>query len=85
MYDRLFAIPEPESAETLEEAVNPDSLKVMADCLVEPSLAEAEPGERFQFLRQGYFCSDSTDHTKEKPVFNPTVSLKDSWAKQSRK
>jgi glutaminyl-tRNA synthetase len=60
--------------------LNPDSLQVLTECLVEPSLAGAHPGQRFQFERQGYFCVDS-DSSDEKLVFNRTVSLRDSWAK----
>jgi glutaminyl-tRNA synthetase len=64
--------------------LNPDSLEVLADCVVEPSLAAAAPGDRFQFERQGYFCADP-DSTPQKPVFNLTVSLRDSWAKIEKK
>ncbi|MCA9963419.1 MAG: glutamine--tRNA ligase, partial [Anaerolineales bacterium] len=60
--------------------INPDSLTVQT-VKVEPSLAEAKPGSRFQFMRQGYFIADSEDHTPEKPVYNRTVALRDTWAK----
>ena len=60
--------------------LNPTSLQVLTECLVEPSLAGAPPGQRFQFERQGYFCVDA-DSNEEKLVFNRTVSLRDSWAK----
>ena len=60
--------------------LNPASLQILTDCLVEPSLAGAHPGQRFQFERQGYFCVDP-DSSEEKLVFNRTVSLRDSWAK----
>ncbi|MDX1411910.1 MAG: glutamine--tRNA ligase, partial [Nitrospirales bacterium] len=60
--------------------LNPASLQVLTECLVEPSLAGAHPGQRFQFERQGYFCVDA-DSSEEKLVFNRTVSLRDSWAK----
>ena len=59
--------------------INPDSLKVLKDCYVEPALAEAEPGDRFQFMRTGYFCVDTKDTTKEHIVFNRIVSLKSSY------
>ena len=59
--------------------INPDSLKVLKDCYVEPALAEAEPGDRFQFMRTGYFCVDTKDTTKEHKVFNRIVSLKSSY------
>ena len=61
--------------------LNPDSLEVLTNCRVEPSLATAEPGARFQFERQGYFCVDSGDSRPGAPVFNRTVSLRDSWAR----
>jgi glutaminyl-tRNA synthetase len=60
--------------------LNPASLQVLTNCLVEPSLAGAHPGQRFQFERQGYFCVDP-DSSEDKLVFNRTVSLRDSWAK----
>ena len=62
--------------------LNPDSLKVISS-LAEPIICDAEEGAKFQFLRMGYFCKDS-DSTAEKPVYNRTVSLKDSWAKASK-
>ncbi len=63
--------------------LNPDSLKVLNDCRLEPSLAQAQAEDRFQFERQGYFCldSDSTTDEKGKLVFNRIVSLRDSWEK----
>jgi len=60
--------------------LNPDSLQVLTGCKLEPSLAAAEPGERYQFERNGYFCVDP-DSTPGKPVFNRTVTLRDTWAK----
>ncbi len=84
LYDRLFtiedtnAIPE---GQDYKDFLNPDALKI-TKCLVEPSLADVKPGERFQFERIGYFCADSQDHQPgTKPVFNRTVPLKDSWSK----
>ena len=59
--------------------LNPNSLKVLDNCYLEPALADAKCGDRFQFLRQGYFCVDSKDHTSEKPVFNRIVSQKSSY------
>ena len=61
--------------------LNPNSLEVLTGCRVEPSLAEAAPGSRYQFERQGYFCADSVDSKPGAPVFNRTVSLRDSWAR----
>ena len=88
LYDRLFtiedtsAIPE---GEDYKNYLNPDSLKVVK-CLIEAPLADAAPGNRFQFERNGYFCTDSKDHIPGvKPVFNRTVALKDSWAKLMKK
>jgi glutaminyl-tRNA synthetase len=84
LYNHLFTVENP-----LEEAdeerdffsfINPDSLETLSECLVEPSLGKAKPGDRFQFLRQGYFCAD-TDSKPEQLVFNRTVTLRDTWAK----
>ncbi|MCZ6611555.1 MAG: glutamine--tRNA ligase, partial [Planctomycetota bacterium] len=60
--------------------LNPDSLEVLSDCKVEPSLGNAQPGDRFQFERLGYFCIDRGS-TDERLVINRTVTLRDSWAK----
>ena len=60
--------------------LNPDSREVLTSSMVEPELAEGKPGDRFQFLRQGYFCVDR-DSSTEKLVFNRIVSLRDTWAK----
>jgi glutaminyl-tRNA synthetase len=80
MYDRLFMKEDPEEGEEgFLGCLNPDSLKILHG-FVEPSLAETEPGDRFQFERLGYFATDQ-DSTRDKPVFNLTVSLKDTWAK----
>jgi glutaminyl-tRNA synthetase len=64
--------------------LNPNSLEVLPDCALEPSLAEAEPGDKFQFERNGYFCVD-LDSAPGKLVFNRTVTLKDTWAKIEKK
>ena len=61
--------------------LNPESLQVLTECRLEPGLANAEPGSRYQFERQGYFCVDTRDSSKGSPVFNRTVSLRDSWAR----
>lgn len=82
LYDHLFAKPDPDDVEEGKDFtsnLNPTSL-VVSDCYIEPSVAGAEPGTRYQFERQGYFCVD-TDSTPEKLVFNRTVTLRDSWAK----
>ncbi len=80
MYDKLFTDPEPTNHEDRDylEFVNPDSLKVIPNAKLEPSLAQANAGDSFQFLRMGYFCADQ-DTTAEHPVFNLTVGLKDGY------
>jgi len=87
LYDLLFTRENPldlEEGEDFRDTLNPDSLEVLTGCRAEPSLAEAGPGELFQFLRQGYFCVDS-DTIPGKLVCNRSVSLKDSWAKIEKK
>jgi glutaminyl-tRNA synthetase len=79
LYDRLFSVEDPES----EADLNPNSLKVVENALVEPALADAVVGEKFQFTRLGYFCVDP-DTTSGKKVFNRTVTLKDAWAKANK-
>jgi len=82
LYDHLFTMPHPGLEEApLAELINPASLEVLTGCRVEPALGTAEPGERFQFERHGYFCADPLDSTPDRPVFNRTVSLRDTWAK----
>lgn len=83
LFDRLFKVPAPDDVEeghTFLENLNPDSLKVLTDCKLEPALANAKPMDRMQFERLGYFCVDK-DSTPEHLVFNRTCTLKDSWAK----
>jgi len=80
LFDRLFKVSNPESNGEFIENLNPESLEVRKDCYIEPSLASADHGNRFQFERLGYFCVD-LDSTAECPVFNRTVPLRDSWAK----
>jgi len=80
LYDQLFTTERPDDIEDLESILNPNSLEVLKDCFVEPSLAEAKPGDKIQFERNGYFCVD-LDSSPDKPVFNRTVTLKDTWAK----
>ncbi len=86
-YDRLFSVPNPAQVaegKTFFDYLNPDSLNVLDDCKVEQSLANAKPGDRYQFERKGFFCVDA-DSTPRKPVFNLTVTLRDSWAKIEQK
>jgi glutaminyl-tRNA synthetase len=83
LYDHLFVKPDPEDAPAgldYRSNLNPDSLQVLTDCYVEPSLADAAPGSRYQFERQGYFCIDP-DSRDGNLVFNRTVPLRDTWAK----
>ncbi len=87
LYGRLFTKENPldvEEGKEFTDYLNPESLVVLQECMLEPSLAEADPGSRFQFLRQGYFCADP-DSRPGRPVFNLTVPLKDSWAKIQKK
>ena len=82
LYDNLFSDPEPDAADkNFLDCLNPDSLKVLTGCKVEPSMKEAQAPASFQFLRQGYFCLDSKDSSPEHLVFNRSVSLKDGFKK----
>jgi glutaminyl-tRNA synthetase len=83
LYDRLFNVEQPGANGDYRLDLNPNSLEVIEDAKVEPSAAVAAAGTRFQFERLGYFCVDS-DSTTDRPVFNRTVTLKDSWAKIER-
>ena len=86
LYDRLFSVPEPDAdaEKDFKSHINPKSLEIIRARL-EPSLRDAEAGARFQFERLGYFCVDSKLSRPGAPVFNQTVSLKDSWAKEEKK
>jgi len=85
LYDRLFKVENPADEEgDFKDYINPDSLQVISTAWAEPSLSDALVEERYQFLRKGYFCLDK-ESTREKPVFNRTVSLKDSWAREVNK
>ena len=80
LYDRLFKNETPEGIEDL----NPNSLKIIKNALIEPAVITQKPDERFQFERQGYFYADPVDYSDEYPVFNRIVTLKDSWAKKTK-
>ncbi len=83
LYDRLFKVKNPlqvEAGHDWLENLNPDSVKVLTECKLEPSLADVQPGDRFQFERLGYFCVDP-DSTRGHVVFNRTATLRDTWAK----
>ncbi len=84
LYDRLFTVSEPESNKAEKEFtyyLNPDSLKVLPDCYLEPSIAQAKPGINYQFERLGYFTVDPVSSNNGEPVFNRTATLRDTWAK----
>ena len=88
LYDVLFAQENPDDVpegKDWKELLNPDSLRIMENCKLEPSLASAEPGQRYQFERLGYFCVDPKDSATNQLVFNRTVTLKDAWAKKKKK
>jgi glutaminyl-tRNA synthetase len=87
LYDQLFSKPNPDEVEVGQDFLanlNPNSLDVLDTCYLEPTLAEAQPGDFCQFERQGYFCAD-LDSTPDKLIFNRTVGLKDTWAKLQQK
>ncbi len=84
LYDRLFTVENPGDVAECETVLNPDSLKTVTG-YVEPSLAGATPGSRYQFERLGYFCVDLKDSSAEHLVFNRTVTLRDTWAKIAKK
>ena len=83
LYDRLFtaASPDTDKDKSFKDFLNPASLTVLTHCALEPGLARATAEDRFQFERQGYFCLDAVESSREKPVFNRIVTLRDSWAK----
>ena len=86
LYDRLFRIADPLGGDSdFTEYLNPNSLEVLSGCRVEPSLAKAAPESRFQFERVGYFFVDPVDSSESAPVYNRTVTLRDSWAKIAEK
>ena len=84
IYEHLFRSENPEAAGGFIADINPDSIEILSDSLAEPGLKSAFPGERFQFLRQGYFVVDQ-DSTEGQMVFNRIVSLRDSWLKTQNK
>ena len=81
LYDRLFTVESPEGVQD----INPNSLKIIKDALIEPAVIDSKPDVRFQFEREGYFYCDPIDYTQEKPVFNKIVALKDSWNNNQKK
>jgi len=88
LYDRLFMVEDPskeDGGKAYFDHLNAESLEVISEAKLEPALAKAWPGERFQFERLGYFCADANDSKPGKPVFNRTVTLRDTWSRQQRK
>ncbi|NOX80741.1 MAG: glutamine--tRNA ligase/YqeY domain fusion protein [Deltaproteobacteria bacterium] len=87
LYNRLFTVehPDRDKEKDFKTFLNPESLEVLTDCMLEPSLQKATPADRFQFERQGYFCLDEQDTTAGKPVFNRVVTLRDSWTRMKEK
>jgi glutaminyl-tRNA synthetase len=81
LYEHLFLKENPDEEKDFKSCLNPNSLTRLTSCLLERSLAGAEPGSRFHFMRNGYFCVDTVDSTKTRLVFNRIVPLKDTWAK----
>ncbi|MCE5243332.1 MAG: glutamine--tRNA ligase/YqeY domain fusion protein [Syntrophobacteraceae bacterium] len=87
LYDHLFLAENPgdvKDDEDFRKHLNPNSLEVLTSCKLEPSLRDAAPGNPYQFERQGYFCADTVDSTRESLVFNRTTTLRDTWAKVSK-
>ncbi|MBC7552439.1 MAG: glutamine--tRNA ligase/YqeY domain fusion protein [Taibaiella sp.] len=85
LYDRLFKVEDPSNEEgDFKDYINPGALEVLPEVYIEPFLKDAVPGNRYQFLRKGYYCADK-DSTGEKLIFNRTVTLKDAWAKEMAK
>jgi glutaminyl-tRNA synthetase len=88
LYDHLFTRENPADEKdglSFKDFINPDSLTILSDCMLEPSLKEARPDTFYQFLRQGYFYLDQGDSTADLPVFNRTATLRDTWAKIKKK
>ncbi|WP_455203672.1 hypothetical protein, partial [Kaarinaea lacus] len=88
LYDRLFNHPTPDATKdgsSYTDHINPDSLRTLSQCFLEPSLEKAQPGEQFQFEREGYFSLDPLHLPGNKPVYNRTVTLRDTWTKIEQK
>ena len=84
LYDRLFSHPNPDAAKEgkdYKDYLNPESLRTLTHCMVEQNLADAKVGEPVQFEREGYFCLDQTRTSNGLPIFNRTVTLRDTWAR----
>ena len=87
LYDRLFTVENPlsDKEKDFKEFINPDSLKILNNCKLEPSLKKLRPGDIVQFERRGYFCVDTKYSTEDKLIFNRTVTLRDTWARISKR
>ncbi len=85
LYGHLFTTPEPGRAEDILSVLNEGSVEILEDCRLEPSLAEAPPGSRWQFERLGYFCAEQEEHRGVRPRFHRAVTLRDEWAKLRKK
>jgi glutaminyl-tRNA synthetase len=87
LYDRLFNVEDPGGDKEVDfkEHINPNSLEIVENALIEPFVKNAKPLDKFQFERLGYFCVDTKYTTDEKLVFNRTVTLRDTWAKMNKK
>jgi glutaminyl-tRNA synthetase len=81
LYNPLFNVPDPAKADSLDSVINRESEIILKNCIVEPALGKASPEQHFQFERIGYFVADRRDHSAENPIFNRTVTLRDTWAK----
>lgn len=83
LYDRLFSVENPsdDKEKDFKEFINPNSLEILNECMLEPFVKNAKPGDRFQFERNGYFCVDTKFTAEDKLVFNRTATLRDTWAK----
>jgi glutaminyl-tRNA synthetase len=86
LYDRLFNVANPlaDKEKDYLEFLNPDSLEIVPDAMIEPAVSQGKPGDYFQFERVGYFTIDQDSSDSERPILNRTVSLRDSWAKMNR-
>src|SRR5690606_20458617 len=84
LYDRLFNVENPAAEENFKATINPDSLQIIENAYVEPDLLGAVPGKGYQCIRKGYFTLDTTS-TPDRLVFNRTVTLRDTWAKELQK
>ena len=85
LYERTFTVEDPGSEEDWRNVINPEALTILYRSKLEPSLAEANPVNCYQFERKGYFCLDSKDSSPDSLVFNRTIALRDSWAKFNKK